>query len=281
MKQLGKNSFEVRNNKLVKYKPGDSNTAFIPYGVTEIAESAFAGCKNLANILIPDTVEKIGHLAFQGCEELKIINIPDSVKFIGKNAFSKCEKLKRLYIPNGVKKCHLLGQLSLEYLRMPIGLWNSGNLIDSVVKNLVIGYSEDSDEKLFNLSVFNEMKKAYPGISFELNESLRPLSDFACVDGCLISYGEYETESGDEFWERVISIPNFCMTCPSKIEVLDNRCVGKERTLPLYISESVEYIDPNAFELWPKPILVTPKFNYNHLVKILPPALTEVEIYVI
>ena len=58
----------------------------IPAGVTEITYGAFAGCRNLKELILPDTVTTIGYYAFSatGITEL---TIPASVKDIGAYAF--------------------------------------------------------------------------------------------------------------------------------------------------------------------------------------------------
>ena len=73
------------------------DTTIIPYGVKNIWHGAFAGCKNLTNIVIPDSVTSIGEAAFSGCENLTSVTIPDSVTSIGNNAFQDCRSLTSVY----------------------------------------------------------------------------------------------------------------------------------------------------------------------------------------
>ena len=58
-----------------------------------IAGYAFADCKGLESIIIPDGVRNIGEVAFYGCEDLKKITIPNSVDYIGDDAFRGCDNL--------------------------------------------------------------------------------------------------------------------------------------------------------------------------------------------
>ena len=57
-----------------------------------IGVAAFADCKTLASITIPNRVEIIRHNAFINCKELETINIPSDVQNIGISAFfnTKC-----------------------------------------------------------------------------------------------------------------------------------------------------------------------------------------------
>lgn len=281
-KQLNQNSYQIVGTTLVKYiQKTTTNIAFIPHGVTKIAEKAFEGCDNLSKILIPETVIEIGHGAFNGCVKLQNINIPTSVKVIGEDAFDGCESLKRLYIPNSVNNFHLLGHISLNYLRMPMKLWNYGILMDSKIRNLVLGLPEDDfdSDSLFDLKIFNDMED-YPFVNFEPSVNLENMNVIS-REGCVVSLCEYETSSGREFYGSVITIPNSVLTCPSEMEVLDYHCVSVNRINPLYIPDTVEYIDDKAFELWGKPTLVTPKSNYQHLIGILGSQLNDVVVYII
>ena len=62
--------------------------------VTSIVGWAFAYCRSLTSITIPNGVTRIGSSAFYGCSELKSITIPNSVTSIGDCAFYKCINLK-------------------------------------------------------------------------------------------------------------------------------------------------------------------------------------------
>lgn len=276
LQKSDKNAYQINNTSLLRYS-GKSKAAFIPYGITEIGEKAFEGCKELEIILIPETVKKIGHEAFQGCENLKNINIPNSVNYIGEHVFNDCKKLKRLYLPDSVKECHLLGNLCLNYFRMPLSLWNKGILIDTVIKNMVLGLPEDINnlEFLLNLKVLDFGMPSYPSITFESNNS----EDFVCIDGCLVSWSSYETPSGDEFEGVVESVSDLSLNIPSDVEVLNYHCVSERRHIPLYIPGTVGYIHPEAFETWSEPILVTPKSNYQHLINILSSNTNDIKIY--
>lgn len=52
-----------------------------------IGSYAFLGCRNLADVSIPDGCETIYDFAFGACTSLRTIKIPSSVKFIGTYAF--------------------------------------------------------------------------------------------------------------------------------------------------------------------------------------------------
>ncbi|MEQ8176043.1 MAG: leucine-rich repeat protein, partial [Syntrophomonadaceae bacterium] len=58
---------------------------------------AFALCKSLSSITIPNTVTDIGDYAFAECTNLTTISVPSGVTSIGNNAFYKCSSLSTAY----------------------------------------------------------------------------------------------------------------------------------------------------------------------------------------
>ena len=74
----------------------------IPNSVTTIGEWAFFNCNSLTNINIPNSVTTIGENAFCLCDSLTSINIPNSVTTIGNSAFLDCVSLTNINIPNSV-----------------------------------------------------------------------------------------------------------------------------------------------------------------------------------
>ena len=73
----------------------------IPEGVTNIP-SAFAACKSIVSITIPNSVTSIGYNAFNGCTGLTSVTIPNSVTSIGECAFRNCTGLTSVTIGNSV-----------------------------------------------------------------------------------------------------------------------------------------------------------------------------------
>ena len=55
-----------------------------------IGSSAFASCRALQNVTIPEGVTSIGNSAFYYCYTLQSVTIPESVSSIGSNAFAYC-----------------------------------------------------------------------------------------------------------------------------------------------------------------------------------------------
>ena len=64
------------------------SVTFSSNGLLRIGIGAFAECRKLEKIVLPDSVEEIGDRAFIGCESLAEIIMGSEVKGIGENAFA-------------------------------------------------------------------------------------------------------------------------------------------------------------------------------------------------
>ncbi len=65
--------------------------------VRNIGESAFADCKNITMLVIPDSVRAIAQKAFFNCYNLTSVTIPGNISDIGDQAFGNCYKLVEVY----------------------------------------------------------------------------------------------------------------------------------------------------------------------------------------
>lgn len=70
--------------------------------VTEITDSAFDGCEDIINIVLPDTLTNIGERAFSRCHSLTTIKIPDSVVNLKSNTFLMCNSLQTAILGNSL-----------------------------------------------------------------------------------------------------------------------------------------------------------------------------------
>ena len=140
--QSGDLYYKITSDFTVEVTNGDvrysSNTITIPstvthsgaiYEVTSIGELAFADCKLLTDITIPNSVTKIGDCAFSGCSALGSIEIPNNVTNIGHGLFSGCSSLANISIPNSVTKigdnafreCESITSITIPYSVKSIG----------------------------------------------------------------------------------------------------------------------------------------------------------------
>ncbi len=77
-------------------------TVIIDCEITLINEYAFADCKALKNINIPESLLSLGANAFENCASLTSVILPEGLSVIGEFAFSNCTALEIANIPKNV-----------------------------------------------------------------------------------------------------------------------------------------------------------------------------------
>ena len=117
----------------------------IPNSVTSIGYSAFFGCYNLVDVKLSKNLVSIEREAFLWCKNLESITIPDSVTKIGEGAFSWCNKMLGFYgklatrdnrclIVDGVLVAATLN--GLTQFTVPDGVTSIGNIAFCNCENL-------------------------------------------------------------------------------------------------------------------------------------------------
>jgi hypothetical protein len=79
------------------------STVTVGKGVDEIGEEAFAWCKSLQCIVIPNAVKWIHEGAFKHCWKLTTVTLSNGLEEIKKKAFEDCRLLEHIVIPPAVK----------------------------------------------------------------------------------------------------------------------------------------------------------------------------------
>ena len=71
------------------------------FRVVSVGTSAFAHCKRLASVTLPDSVTEILDSAFMGCVSLKSFTVPKKVSSISHSAFFMCSSLQSKEVASG------------------------------------------------------------------------------------------------------------------------------------------------------------------------------------
>lgn len=99
--------FNKDKTVLIDYPEASDMTEYtIPASVEEIANSAFAGCKNLKSVNFEENSAMISLSisAFYSCTSLESITLPETLSEIDDSAFSGCTSLKSVSIPENIMK---------------------------------------------------------------------------------------------------------------------------------------------------------------------------------
>lgn len=99
------------------------------YSVTRIGYGAFAECKSIETLTIPDGVVSIGDYSFSQATQLREINIPESVASFGRYSFAGCNSLEKIKVPNRIRSLSygaFFDCISLREVILPEGLQTIG-----------------------------------------------------------------------------------------------------------------------------------------------------------
>ena len=114
---------------------GEATAAEIPgelagLPVTKIGERAFAHCRTLSGVTIPNSVTEIGDWAFSNCEGLTELRLSGGLVRIGKNSFRGCSALGHVELPDSLAEigdgafcaCTALTEIELPKSLRALGL---------------------------------------------------------------------------------------------------------------------------------------------------------------
>ena len=122
--------FDKAGQELLCFPKGDARTSYcVPDTVRKIGAGAFAGCRNLREVLLPEGLETIAERGFENCSSLEVVSLPGNLREIGESAFEKCESLEEITLPEGLqelKRSTFLGCSRLQAVHFPKSLKSIG-----------------------------------------------------------------------------------------------------------------------------------------------------------
>ena len=98
------------------------------YPVTSIRDGAFAECKKLKTVKLPDSIISIGAGAFAHCSQLTTVNFGNSVRLIDVNTFVFCTSLESVTLPDSIFSIENDAFAHCSQLKTV----NLGNSVDSI-----------------------------------------------------------------------------------------------------------------------------------------------------
>ena len=142
----------VNNSVTIDSYTGSDSVVIVPdnidgYDVTEIGDSAFAGCKNVKEIKLPETLETIGYYAFGRCTGLESIKIPSKVKTIGREAFEYCSSLKEINLPESIETLgsKFIRGTQIEEIQIPKSLKSGSSALDGANELKKVEFEEGTE----------------------------------------------------------------------------------------------------------------------------------------
>lgn len=129
--------------------------------VTSIDSHAFANCKNIISVKIPNEVNSIGDCAFSDCSSLTSVILPGDTTSIESSTFLNCESLESIVIPNNVASidynafdgCTSLANVTIPQSVVSISAdafkntpWIDNNTDDFIIVNNILLKYQGSDE---------------------------------------------------------------------------------------------------------------------------------------
>ena len=117
----------------------------LPEGLTKIGQGCFAGCGSLTSIKIPSTVRAIDECVFQECHSLERVELPEGLTSIGARAFMSCGALNEITLPSSLRSigdgafwnagCNDTG---MRYLVIPKGVESIGEDVFGACSHLTV-----------------------------------------------------------------------------------------------------------------------------------------------
>lgn len=95
---IGSESFSYFTNlESIEFESGSK--------LSSIGSYAFAGCRSLKHVALPDSVTSIGEAAFLDCEKLKKVKLgkDSTLRTLGPSAFINCKKLEDIELPKALE----------------------------------------------------------------------------------------------------------------------------------------------------------------------------------
>ncbi len=188
--------------------------------VKRTGRSAFSGCVNLKDVVLPYGLESIDVEAFSGCINLKEVDLPGGLVSIGWDAFSDCSSLQAVAIPKNVREIDsnaFAGCTSLKEITIPIGVERLGETVfqNSGIRDIyceineeprgwsyhwdsvITGYDYSVDDYGVHPPIYEKIGAKIHWGEKQIDIKACALKELTAVDFLAFSILAYETEDTD------------------------------------------------------------------------------------
>ena len=186
----GENSYSLKGGSDKKASSITVPATYKGKSVTVIAEDAFDGYSNLADVTVEEGIKIIDEYAFNYCQKLESVKLPSTVQSIGKGAF-RYTSLKNIIIPEGVTIINastFYGCKTLEYVVLPASLETVEEMAFDDARAMTAVYYKGTSEK-WDTITFNDKY------------------DFEFRDATKYFYSESQPTAEGNYWRFVDGVP--------------------------------------------------------------------------
>ncbi|MBP5455526.1 MAG: leucine-rich repeat protein [Paludibacteraceae bacterium] len=183
----------------------DAETVQVPESVTEIGESAFERCGQLASVTLGKNVVTLGKSCFSRCTSLRKVKDTEGLLKMGESAFYECSKLETFYFPESLASlengafydCSRLSDITIPASLRVIGtnaFRNCKNLNSITIPATVdqVGYYAFAGSGLSNVTLLSKanLGDEESGYVFAFCKSLKEIKlpsqviSYHTFDGC-------------------------------------------------------------------------------------------------
>ena len=129
----------------------------LPSGLKTIGEHAFAGCKQLKELIFPSTLTSISDFAFAWLDNLKEIVLPEGIMSVGSYAFADANNVTSLLLPESLSEIgeYAFRNIGITSLRLPkeIKTIGAGAFNSPTIRNVYVEW--ESTPATLGYQVFN------------------------------------------------------------------------------------------------------------------------------
>ncbi len=214
--------FEYKEKNEILGTDGSANTIYktiTAQSLTDVADSAFKGCKNVSSIVLKGDTQSIGNYAFEDCAVLKNVSIPASVSSLGLRPFTGCKVLSDVNFNGG---SYFDCENSIIY-----------ELDDSGNKEKIVEYLEGRTSTSVKADELSGIKEIYPEAFQGTGVSLVDLTGTQ-INNVPVNAFKDTTKLYS------VSLPETCKS-------IDADAFSESSIQQLYVPESVTVIHNDAF----------------------------------
>lgn len=225
--------YNKNKDTLVMASAAIGSSFTVPASVTTIGAYAFYGCKNLTEVTLPDSVTTIGEYGFWSCSNLAEVTIPDSVTSIGNYAFYSCNGLTEVTFEGNapaIEAKAFNGVTATCYYPADDASWT-----EDVKQNY--------GGTLTWVALTNTVAEGTCGdVTWRVEDETLILTPTDGIEGEMKAYsaGKYPW---NDYLEEITSIE----VQEGVLNITSNAFTGAENLEEVFLSETVEEIEPEAF----------------------------------